>query len=198
MAYDLYNVDLDPNTIYYNVYSSTLVQPTITTNISGDVITITTINGGGGGQATGPQITISGGLTGMNFVASGNTIALEGTLIIANGGTGATTAAGARTNLGLGTIATQDASNVTITGGSITGITDLAIADGGTGASTAATARTNLSVPRIHTAAVAPAVTDDGAAGFPTGTLWVDTALDDAYISVDDATGAAVWKKITP
>jgi hypothetical protein len=40
-----------------------------------------------------------------------------------------------RTNLGLGSIATQAASSVTITGGSITGITDLAVADGGTGAS---------------------------------------------------------------
>jgi hypothetical protein len=51
-----------------------------------------------------------------------------------------------RTTLGLGTIATQNANNVTITGGSITGITDLAIADGGTGASTASAARTNLGV----------------------------------------------------
>jgi hypothetical protein len=50
----------------------------------------------------------------------------------------------ARTNLGLGTIATQAASNVSITGGSITGITDLAVADGGTGSSTASGARTNL------------------------------------------------------
>jgi hypothetical protein len=40
-----------------------------------------------------------------------------------------------RTTLGLGTIATQNANNVSITGGSITGITDLALADGGTGAS---------------------------------------------------------------
>lgn len=43
-----------------------------------------------------------------------------------------------------GTIASQNANNVTITGGSITGITDLAVADGGTGASTASGARTNL------------------------------------------------------
>ncbi len=75
---------------------------------------------------------------------SGNAANVTGTVAIVNGGTGATTASGARTNLGLGTIATQDASSVAITGGSITGITDLAIADGGTGASTAGQARTNL------------------------------------------------------
>ena len=49
-----------------------------------------------------------------------------------------------RTSLGLGSIATQAANNVSITGGSITGITDLAIVDGGTGASTASAARANL------------------------------------------------------
>ena len=57
-------------------------------------------------------------------------------LPITDGGTGASTAADARTNLGLGTIATQNANAVNITGGTITGITDLAVADGGTGAST--------------------------------------------------------------
>jgi hypothetical protein len=59
----------------------------------------------------------------------------------------------ARTNLGLGSIATQAANNVSITGGSITGITDLAVADGGTGASDAATARTNLGLGSIATQA---------------------------------------------
>lgn len=42
-------------------------------------------------------------------------------LPVAQGGTGSTTAAGARTNLGLGTMAVQDASAVAITGGNING-----------------------------------------------------------------------------
>ena len=64
------------------------------------------------------------------------TTKVTGALPVLNGGTGASTAANARTNLGLDTMSTQPASNVAITGGSVTGITDLTIADGGTGAST--------------------------------------------------------------
>jgi hypothetical protein len=73
-----------------------------------------------------------------------STADITGVLPIANGGTNASTISAARTNLGLGTIATQNANAIAITGGTITGITDLAVADGGTGSSTAAGAMVNL------------------------------------------------------
>ena len=65
------------------------------------------------------------------------------------------TAAAQRATLGIdandsvtfGTVtANLSSSSATITGGTVTGITDLAVADGGTGSSTAAGARTNLGV----------------------------------------------------
>jgi len=84
-----------------------------------------------------------------------------------------------RTNIGAGTIATQNANNVSITGGSVTGITDLAVADGGTGASTASAARTNLEVysdadvdAKVATKAVAGGVYFQGTNG--SSTLPVD------------------------
>jgi hypothetical protein len=110
---------------------------------------------------------------------------ITGTLPITNGGTGATTASGARTNLGLGTIATQDSSNVSITGGSITGITDLAVADGGTGASTASGARTNLGLGTISTQdASAVAITGGSITGI------TDLAIADGGTGASTSSGA--------
>lgn len=48
-------------------------------------------------------------------------------LSVAGGGTGGATAADARTNLGLGTIAIQNANNVTITGGTISSLGSLGV-----------------------------------------------------------------------
>jgi hypothetical protein len=63
--------------------------------------------------------------------------------------------------LGLGTIATQNSASVSITGGSISGITDLAVADGGTGASDAAGARTNLGAQATVTGAASTITSSD-------------------------------------
>lgn len=72
-------------------------------------------------------------------VVSTTTISALGRSLI-----GQEAASGVRGDLGLGSIALQDASSVDISGGAISGITDIAIEDGGTGASSAADARTNL------------------------------------------------------
>jgi hypothetical protein len=60
-------------------------------------------NQGGGGSGTVTSVNVSGGTTGLTTsggpVTTSGTITLAGTLDVDNGGTGATTAAGARTNL---------------------------------------------------------------------------------------------------
>ena len=103
-------------------------------------------------------------------------------LPVLSGGTGASTASSARLNLGLGSISTQDASavsigggsinnvnivngtiqaasmtssNAQITGGTITGITPLAITACGTGASTYTNALVNLGAVGITTQVIA-------------------------------------------
>lgn len=103
------------------------------------------------------SVNADGGTTGFSFtggpVTSSGTLSMTGMLAVGAGGTNATTASGARTNLGLaigtdipsptGTGATGNwGINVTGTSANVTGT--VAIANGGTGATTAAGALTNL------------------------------------------------------
>jgi hypothetical protein len=102
-------------------------------NFSANIITANLV-----GAVTG---NVTGDLTGT---VTGNATNVSGVVAINNGGTGATTDTAARTALGLGTMATQAANNVTITGGTVTLTSALAIASGGTAATSVNQARTNL------------------------------------------------------
>lgn len=78
-------------------------------------------SGGGGGSGTVTSVNVSGGTTGLTTsggpITSSGTITMGGTLNVANGGTGATNATDARTNLS----AAKSGANADIT--SMTGVT---------------------------------------------------------------------------
>ena len=119
---------------------------TNTDQIATTAFVVSTVTGGGSilgtmSQQAANAVSITGG------TISG----LSAPIDVASGGTGASTALGARSSLGLGTMATQNSDSVAISGGTITGISPLPVTSGGTGGNTAADARTNLGLGSLST-----------------------------------------------
>jgi len=105
-----------------------------------------------------------------------------------------------KTTLGLGTIVTQNSNNVTITGGSVTSITDITVADGGTGRSTstlaygvicAGTTATGALQTIAALGAAGTVLTSNGAGALPTMQAGGGGSMPDAVFG-----GAAVSHRV--
>jgi hypothetical protein len=144
--------------------NKTLTSPTINTaTISGGSvsgITDLAVADGGTGASTASDARANLGVAigsdvqayDADLTTLGGLSKTNGNFIVGNGSTWvAESGSTARTSLGLGSIATQNSNSVSITGGSVSGITDLAVADGGTGASNASGARSNLGLGTVST-----------------------------------------------
>ena len=177
--------------------ASTLTGAELVPVVQSDVTKKTTITDilTSSGAGTVHSVDVSGGTTGLTTsggpITTSGTITLGGTLDVDNGGTGATTAADARTNLDVPSRSGSGASgtwaiNVSGNAGNVSGT--VAVANGGTGATTASGARTNLS------AAVSGANSDiTSLSGITGGIATADYVDFDTVNTPASAVGRVFW-----
>ena len=158
--------------------TTNLTSPAVTTGITTPSTTFALVN------TTATTVNLAGAATAVNLGAATGTATVNNTTLAAKAITASTTLAVTGTSTLTGAVTATagvtgpiTSSNVAITGGSITGITDLAVADGGTGASTAADALNNL-LPS-QTSAANKYLQSDG----------TNAAWDAITVSTSDITG---------
>ena len=149
-------------------------------------------------------------LSGVIIITGGQISALDVAIPISAGGTGGNTAATARTALGLqsgavtnvGTMSTQNASSVAITGGIINGITPLLVNSGGTGGNSASQARQNLAAVWTETNIITTGgITGGGnlAANLTLALANTSNGYGTRYVSAANPTGGVdgdIWYQI--
>ena len=154
-------------------------------------LTATTLTYGG--------VTLPSTVSGTGSMVLANSPALTGTPTAPTAAPGtnttqiATTAFVQQVAGNLGTMSAQNANNVTITGGTITGITDLAVADGGTGASTL----TGVVVGNGTSPMTAVAPGSSGNVLVSNGTAWTSSTVALSGIKLGLGITGETWLNVT-
>lgn len=181
-------LNFDANTLVIDATNNRVgiakATPTTALDVTGTV-TATTFAGNFSGELTG---TINSATTATTQLSTDNSTKVATTAFVtAKVGT-------------LGTLASQNSNSVSITGGSITGITDLAVADGGTGASsiTANSIILGNGASALSGNLVAPSTAGNVLAS--NGTTWVSSSTSNGVgtrtVSTSAPTGGAngdIW-----
>jgi hypothetical protein len=189
--------------------TTNLTSPAVTTGLTTPSTTFALVN------TTATTVNLAGAATALNLGAATGTLTVANTTLAAKAITASTTLAVTGTSTLTGAVTATagvtgpiTSSSATITGGTITGITDLAVADGGTGASTAAGALNNL-LPSQTSAASKYLQSDGTNASWDaislstadiTGTLGVanggtgQTSYTDGQLLIGNSTGNTLTK----
>lgn len=153
----------------YNAYVWPSTSPTTASGGYLKVVngTLSWVQSGTGDLGTVYSVELSGGSTGLTFgginpVTSTGTIVADGILNVTHGGTAATTAAGARQNLGAGTVNSVTA-GAGLSGGTITNAGTISLTP--TGVSPGAYSNTNLTVDEYGRVLLAATGTGGGGGG---------------------------------